>query len=85
MRGDRSDQVCCELVGEEMEGAKSLIGSLLQWLGQTGQMRGLLYKKDIAGVESHQRGKKVIVPERCARSCWAAAHGVHFEGVAMRG
>lgn len=32
---------------------RSLIGSLLQWLGQTGQMRGLPHVKEIAGVESH--------------------------------
>lgn len=67
-----------------MRTKKSLIGSLLQWLGQTGQVCGLPYIKEIAGVESHQKGKKVVVPERCARSCWAAAYGVCFEGVAMR-
>lgn len=48
-------------------------------------MRGLPYMKEIAGVESHQRGKKAVVSARCARSCGAAAPGVHFESVAMRG
>lgn len=37
---------------------RSLIGNLLQWLGQAGQVRGLPRIKEIAGVESHQRGKK---------------------------
>lgn len=65
----------------------SLTGRLLQWLGQAGQMRGLPHVKEIAGVESYRiKGeRKVVVCERCARSCWAAAHGVCFEGVAMRG
>lgn len=37
---------------------RSLNGSLLQWLGQAGQVTGLPCVEEVAGVESHRRGKK---------------------------